>query len=467
MGQMPELDDHRLLAEFIRGRSETAFTELVRRYAGLVHSTAFRFCGNPHHAEEITQAVFVILARKAETLSPRVVVSGWLYQTARLTAANFVKGEMRRRRREQEAVMQSNLQEPDSGAGFQPAHICQAGSLTHYHDWGKIAPLLDEAMGALGETDRNAVLLRFFENHTSSEIGVALRMTEETARKRVNRALEKLRHFFVKRGVMVSNAALSGAISANSVQPISAFMVKSISTVAVAKGAAASASTLTLIKGALKIMAWTKVKTTVVVGVVAILATTSTTVIGIKLARAHHAPPDTTVLSPLDLNATADIQTDGTVLFQFVGEETNGTSRMANADSINDAQTISRVADKSGKPMKFTKRPQGGFYLFLNKPVPPGGKVSYSVEGTVANGMIQVNGANEREIGFTADVGNLTEAHVVEVWRLPMGATLLEKNREMEETTNAGQIELRIDKILPPNGRFPVGFRYRLAAATK
>jgi uncharacterized protein (TIGR03435 family) len=261
MGQMPESDDHRLLAEFVRGRSETAFTELVRRYAGLVHSTAFRFCGNPHHAEEIAQAVFVILARKAGTLSPRVVVSGWLYQTARLTAANFVKGEMRRRRREQEAVMQSNLLETDPT------------------DWGKIAPLLDDAMGALGETDRNAVLLRYFENRTSSEIGVALRMNEETARKRVNRALEKLRHFFMERGVTVSSAALSGAISANSVQPVSAFMVKSISAVALAKGAAASTSTLTLIKGALKIMAWTKAKLAAVAVTAVILATGTTTVI--------------------------------------------------------------------------------------------------------------------------------------------------------------------------------------------
>ncbi len=261
MGQMPESDDHRLLAEFVRDRSETAFTELVRRYAGLVHSTAFRFCGNPHPAEEITQAVFVILARKAETLSPRVVVSGWLYQTARLTAANFVKGEMRRRRREQEAVMQSNLLETGST------------------DWGKIAPLLDDAMGALGETDRNAVLLRYFENRTSSEIGVALRMNEETARKRVNRALEKLRHFFVERGVTVSSAALSGAISANSVQPISAFMVKSISGVALAKGATASISTLTLVKGALKIMAWTKMKTAIVVTAGVLLAVGTSTVV--------------------------------------------------------------------------------------------------------------------------------------------------------------------------------------------
>jgi uncharacterized protein (TIGR03435 family) len=287
MGQMPESDDHQLLGEFVRCRSEAAFTELVRRYAGLMYSTAFRFCNNPHHAEEITQAVFIILARKAGTLSPRVVLSGWLYQAARLIAANFVKGEIRRRHREQEAVMQSTLHETDSTG------------------WEKIAPLLDDAMGALGETDRNAVLLRYFEDRTSSEIGVALRMNEETARKRVNRALEKLRQFFVKRGVTVSSAALSGAISANSVQPISAFMVKSISAVALAKGAAASTSTLTLIKGALKIMAWTKAKTAIVAGVGVLLAAGTTSIViekvespsvdesfwEMKLENLHKAPP--------------------------------------------------------------------------------------------------------------------------------------------------------------------------------
>ncbi len=106
---MPELDDHELLGEFARTESEAAFAALVARYVNLVHSTALRFTGNPHHAEEITQAVFIILARKAGKLSPRAVLSGWLYQTARLTAANFVKGEIRRHHREQEAYMQSIL----------------------------------------------------------------------------------------------------------------------------------------------------------------------------------------------------------------------------------------------------------------------------------------------------------------------------------------------------------------------
>src|SRR5215472_3533557 len=121
--------DHQLLAKFAKAGSEPAFAALVARYVNLVYSTAFRSTGNAQNAEEITQTVFVILARKAEKLSPRVVLSGWLYQTTRLTAANFMKGEFRRRRRQEEAAMQSVLNEPTEST------------------WREIAPLLDDAMG--------------------------------------------------------------------------------------------------------------------------------------------------------------------------------------------------------------------------------------------------------------------------------------------------------------------------------
>src|ERR1017187_6871858 len=145
---MTEVDDHELLGQYARTESETAFATLVARYVNLVYSAGLRFTGNPHRAEEIAQAVFIVLARKAGSLRRGTVLSGWLYQTARLTAANFVKGEIRRQRREQEAYMQSTLTGPDSTA------------------WEQIAPLLDEAMGRLGDTDRHAIVLRVFENKT-------------------------------------------------------------------------------------------------------------------------------------------------------------------------------------------------------------------------------------------------------------------------------------------------------------
>jgi RNA polymerase sigma factor (sigma-70 family) len=238
---MPEPDDHELLAEFARTESEAAFAALVGRYVNLVYSTARRFAGNPHHAEEITQAVFIILARKAGKLSPRAVLSGWLYQTTRLTAANFMKGEIRRQHREQEAYMQSISTEPEAAA------------------WQQLAPHLDEAMGRLGETDRNAIVLRFFENKTAREVGAALKLSEAAAHKRVNRALEKLRKIFSKRGVTLSGAIIAGAVSANSVQAAPVGLAATMSTTAV-KGSAAAATVSSLVKGTLKIMAYTKLK---------------------------------------------------------------------------------------------------------------------------------------------------------------------------------------------------------------
>jgi RNA polymerase sigma factor (sigma-70 family) len=267
---MPEPEDHQLLAEFTESGAEPAFAAIVARYVNLVYSTAFRSTGNAQNAEEITQVVFIILARKAEKLSRRVVLSGWLYQTTRLTAANFMKGEFRRRRRENEAAMQSILNESPNDT------------------WPEIAPLLDEAMGRLGQTDRDAVVLRYFENKSAAEIGAALRMNEETARRRVNRALEKLRKFFAKRGVNSAAATIAETISINSVHAAPVTLAKTVTVAAIAKGATASASTLTLIKGALKIMAWTKAKTAIVAGVVVLLVAGTATV-GLKMAHAASA----------------------------------------------------------------------------------------------------------------------------------------------------------------------------------
>jgi len=267
---MPEMDDIALLREYAETASEKAFTTLVERYVNLVYSTALRSVANTHAAEEITQAVFIILARKADKLPRHAVLSGWLYQTTRLTAANFLRGEIRRQRREQEAYMQSLANEPGPDV------------------WRQIAPLLDDALGKLGERERNAIVLRFFENRSLREVGLALGASEDAAKMRVNRALDKLRNFFTKRGVSSTTAMLAGVISANSVHAAPMGLAKTISAVAVAKGAAASVSTLTLIKGALKIMAWTKAKTAVVAAVVIILAVGTTTPVIIHYYRTNH-----------------------------------------------------------------------------------------------------------------------------------------------------------------------------------
>ena len=266
-------DDLTLLREYARNQSEPAFATLVSRHANLVYSVAARQVNDPHLAEEITQAVFIILARKADKISPRVVLSGWLCRTARYAGANALTTQRRRQQREQEAHMQSLLEPAD----VPPAELAETQT------WRQIAPLLDGALETLGRKDHDALVLRFFENKNFAEVGAALDASEDNARMRVNRALEKLRKFFAKRGVSSTAGMLAGAISANSVQAAPAGLALKISAVAVAKGAAAGASTLTVVKGALNIMAWTKMKTAIVVGVGVLLAAGTTTVIVNKM----------------------------------------------------------------------------------------------------------------------------------------------------------------------------------------
>jgi uncharacterized protein (TIGR03435 family) len=267
---MQEVRDTELLRQYVRENSEEAFATLVSRHVNMVYSAALRKTGNPAAAEEITQAVFVIFARKAKKLSRHAALSGWLYQSTRLTASNFLRTEIRRARREQEAYMQSLSNQTESDV------------------WPQIVPLLEDAMGRLGEKDRNALALRFFEGKSFQEIGTAFGASENAAKKRVAYALEKLRKYFSKHGVSSTTATLAGAISANSVQAAPVALAKSVTAVAIAKGAAASGSTLTLIKGALKIMAWTKAKTAIVVGVGVLLAVGTTTVTVKEMAVHRH-----------------------------------------------------------------------------------------------------------------------------------------------------------------------------------
>jgi RNA polymerase sigma factor (sigma-70 family) len=256
---MTDTPDADLLEQFARDNSSAAFTLLVERHISLVHSVALRHTANPQHAQDITQAVFIILARKAGSLNRKTVLPGWLYHTARLTAANFQRAEISRVRREQEIFMQTSLQESAPDAL-----------------WSEMSPLLDEAMARLGARDRDALVLRYFQNKSLSEVGIAMGLEERTAQKRVTRAIEKLRKVFAQRGVTLSGAAIAGAVSANSVQAAPVALVKTISAIAVAKGAAATTSTFTFVKGALKIMAWTKTKTVTIAGIVIFLAAGTT-----------------------------------------------------------------------------------------------------------------------------------------------------------------------------------------------
>jgi RNA polymerase sigma factor (sigma-70 family) len=253
---MQTLDDLGLLREYAASGSETAFETLVNRRIGFVYSAALRQVRDPHLAEEVTQTVFIVLARKAGNLPKETALAGWLFNTTRFTALAQMRAAAKRWRQDQEVQMAGEIESDQT----EPL-------------WRQISPLLDEALGALGEKDRRAVLLRFFENKSLTEVGAALAVGQDGARKRIDRALERLNRYFVRRGVSSTTALMALSLAAHSVHAAPAALAKSVTLLAAAQGATASASTLALTKGALKIMFWTKTHTAAAGLVVAGLAT--------------------------------------------------------------------------------------------------------------------------------------------------------------------------------------------------
>jgi RNA polymerase sigma factor (sigma-70 family) len=236
-------DDRALLREYAAGGSEGAFEALVSRHIGLVYSAALRQVRDSHLAEDITQTVFMILAQKARGISTATILAGWLFKTTRYTALAQLRALAKRQRHEQEVQMETEIESAAPG----PL-------------WEQLSPLVDEALATLGEKDRQAVLLRFFENKSLAEVGQRLGATEDTARKRVSRAMEKLHRFFDRRGISSTTAVLAATISAHAVQAAPAMLAKSVAGAALAQAAVAGGSTLILTQGALKLMALTQVK---------------------------------------------------------------------------------------------------------------------------------------------------------------------------------------------------------------
>lgn len=217
-----------LLRQFARENSQDAFTEIVRRHVNLVYSAALRQVRSPQLAEEIAQSVFSDLSRNANKLcttggSP--VLTAWLYAVTRRTAIDFIRKESRRQLREQIAVEMNDMN-------------------ATANDWMQIEPLLDDAMAALDETDRSAILLRYFENKNLREVGEALGASEDAAQKRVSRAVERLREFFSKRNVTIGTSGLAVLISANAVQSAPLGLALTIANASLA----AAGTTLTFMK---------------------------------------------------------------------------------------------------------------------------------------------------------------------------------------------------------------------------
>jgi len=235
-----------LLGQFTRDHSQDAFTALVNRHVNLVYSAALRQVRSPQLAEEVAQSAFTDLARNAGKLKPDTILTAWLYQVARRTAIDVVRKESRRQLREQIASEMNAMNATAS-------------------DWTPIEPLLDDAMAALDDTDRIAVLLRYFENKTLREVGRALGASEDAAQKRVSRAVEYLREFFAKRGVTIGASGLFVVLSANAIQAAPVGLAATIATAASLAGA-----TITTAATATKTIAMTILQKTIVTASIAV-----------------------------------------------------------------------------------------------------------------------------------------------------------------------------------------------------
>ena len=212
------MDDRELLDEFVKKRSQSAFHDLVTRHLPVVYSAARRMVRDTHLAEEVAQSVFATLAQKAETIRPPQVLGGWLYNTTRHLAMHAVRTEQRRREREQIACAMQSLDQPT--------------------DVPEIAEHLEPAMAELESEDRDALVLRYLAGRGLREVGVELGVSEEAARKRVSRALDRLRIVLEQRSVSVTTVLLATALT-SSVFVVPSGLVATVSTAALIPAAAA------------------------------------------------------------------------------------------------------------------------------------------------------------------------------------------------------------------------------------
>ncbi len=240
-------DSQTLLSLYARTGSESAFRELVNRYINLVYSTAFRLVGgDAQSAQDVAQTVFVALADKAGTLPKDVMLGGWLHQHTRFVAGKLLRTERRRKSRERQAAEMNALEDHSES------------------NLARVAPVLDDAIGQLDAEDRTAILLRFFERKDFRGVGDALGSSEEAARKRVDRALEKLHVLLKHRGAALSAAALGTALATEAVTAAPAGLAGSVAGTALASATASGGLTATLVK----LMTITKLK----FGIISVIA---------------------------------------------------------------------------------------------------------------------------------------------------------------------------------------------------
>ena len=221
------MDDAQLLREYVEKDSEAAFAQLVQQHLDLVYSAALRrVAGDHHRAEEVSQMVFTDLARKASQLKNHPLLVGWLHRSTRWAAAGLHRAEQRRIANEQAAAT-----DPSAVLAAEPPA-----------NWAQLAPLLDAALDSLNTKDRDAVLMRYFNDRPFAEIGATLGLSENAARMRVERALDRLQNLLSKRGITSTTAALGLALSQNAVSAAPTDTAALITTASLGNAAAAGTS---------------------------------------------------------------------------------------------------------------------------------------------------------------------------------------------------------------------------------
>ncbi|MBL9169571.1 MAG: sigma-70 family RNA polymerase sigma factor [Verrucomicrobiales bacterium] len=265
-----------LLHDYVRNSSESSFRVLVERHIHMVHALAWRQTGDAHLADDVTQAVFIVLAEKAATIPPDTLIPGWLFRATRFAVANAQRAKVRREYWETKA------------AEMAPPHILPP-------EEERVLPLLNEALEQLPERDRTAILLRFFESKSHQEIGRSLGTSEDGAKMRLSRAVEKLRLIFRKRGVAIPLAALVGLLSAQGAHAAPASFVATAISVAFQKQT--TVSTLPIVQETLMFMVQSKTKSLLGAAALFLVAVTASLVIPLFAAKAP-APATSTDGSP-------------------------------------------------------------------------------------------------------------------------------------------------------------------------
>jgi len=278
------MDDWELVQTYAKNRSDAAFAELVHRHLNWVYSAALRQVGDPHLAQDVAQAVFVLLAHKASRLRRGTILNGWLFRTTRFVAAHAVRSEQRRRVREATASAMSTINSPGENELL----------------WNQLTPHLDRAVAALSQTDRSAILLRFYEQKSLREVGQQLGLSEDAAKKRVTRAIEKMRKALTRRGVVLGGAGLIAVLAEQTVQAAPANlaigMVK-----AVTATASASATLPHLVRETLQ--AWRLAKVKLVAGIAA--ATVSLAALAVSMNPGRGSASTLSSVANQSLAATA------------------------------------------------------------------------------------------------------------------------------------------------------------------